>query len=137
VQFSNGQYKTDDDELAAAIDLAIAQNKISRFCRKVDRAAAEKMARDYLDKQKRMGGVKGQLSALSAQKAMRTEIQHRDDVLAEQNIDVAKLSEESGIQLTEEVAEVRVQEVSKVVEVVDDAAALVPVPANSPFKLNG
>lgn len=113
VQFVDGQYNTKDDDIAAALDAAIAKGKISRFCRKVDRAAAEKLAADFLSRQKRMGGVKGQLSAQAAQNAMRTEVAKRDEALVAQDIDPEKLSEESGVQLTVPVAETRIQEVSK------------------------
>lgn len=112
VQFVAGQYKTEDDDIAAAIDKAIAENKISRFCRKVDRAAAERVAADYIQKQKRMGAVQGQLSALSAKNAMNSELLKRDESLEAQNVDVEKLSEESGVQLTEKVDNPRVKEVN-------------------------
>lgn len=113
IQFEDGQYKTDNDEIAEQLDLAITKGKLARFCRKVDRAAAEQLAAEFMARKQRSGGVKGQISALSAQKAMTNEIAQRDAVLSQPEVDVQEIAESNDMELTEPVAETRVQTVEK------------------------
>lgn len=105
VCFEDGQYMTEDDVIGEAIDAAITRvrGSLGRFICKVDKDAAVRLAAEFLARQRRAGGVKGQLSALDAQNAMRQEINQRDETLKTTGADLSKLAEESEIMLTEPV----------------------------------
>lgn len=102
VRFVDGQFKTDDAQLAKAIDKIRKTNAgIGRRCRKADKAAADKLAREHREMLKRTGAVKGGLTAEAARHAMDTTMAKRDIELRSQNVDVDKFAED-GLQLTEE-----------------------------------
>ncbi len=101
VRFVDGQFKTDDNILAAAIDAIRKKNPgIARRCRKADVAAAEKMAREHREMLKRTGAFKGGITADAARHAMDTSLAERDLKLRNENVDVEEFAK-ADLQLTE------------------------------------
>lgn len=78
IKFENGQYSTDDDELAAVIDEAVKKPAVGRFCQKADRAAALQMAAQHQAMLKRTGAMKGGVTAGAMKVASEAEKQMRD-----------------------------------------------------------
>ena len=102
VRFEKGQFKTDDDELAAAIDWALEHTpNLARFCRKTDRAAAEALAKQHAAMLARQGAVKGGVTAEAAKHAMDTSLAERDLQLRSQHVDGQAFAE-SDLMLTEQ-----------------------------------
>lgn len=104
VRFEKGQFKTDDDKLAAAIDELLAENAgIRRNCRKTDRAAAQRLAEQHMAMLKRTGATKGGVTAEAARHAMDTTLAERDlELRSKGGVDTNAFADE-GLQLTEEV----------------------------------
>ncbi len=101
VRFEKGQFKTDDDKLAKAIDLLLATKpSISRNCRKADQAAALKLALRHKALMDRTGAHKGSVTADATKRAMTTALEERDKELREYNVDEKAFADES-LQLTE------------------------------------
>lgn len=101
VRFVDGQFKTDNDKLAEAIDALREINPgIARRCRKADKAAAEKLAREHREMLKRTGAVKGGLTAEAARHSMDISLAERDLKLRNQNVDVEDFAKEN-LQMTE------------------------------------
>ncbi len=96
IKFVNGQYKTDDDEIAKVLDKQLQTNSsISRFVKKIDIAAAEKMARDHQARLNRTGAVRGQLTTDMVRQAQNTEVAQRDAELLEKAVkNVQEVAEE-------------------------------------------
>jgi len=104
VQFVDGNYRTEDEALAKAIDLAITQGHISRWVRKVDRSAAEKLVHDHIAQRAASGAQAGQ--ATSAATANLNVLQARDQELHKMPDPAAvvdALKEDSDLLLTEHV----------------------------------
>ena len=78
IQFENGQYSTDNDEVASEIDSAIANSTVGRFCVKADRAAALQMAAQHQAMLKRTGAMKGGVTAAAMKEASEVQKQERD-----------------------------------------------------------
>ena len=103
VRFSDGQFKTDDDKLAEAIDaLREINHGIARRCRKADEAAAEKMARKHRAMMERTGAIKGGVTADAAKRAMDTSLAERDFELRPEKPDANEFAKDN-LQLTEKV----------------------------------
>lgn len=101
VRFEKGQFKTDDDKLAAAIDELLAESVgIRRNCRKTDKQAALALALKHKKMMQRTGAVKGGVTAGAAKSAMDTALYERDLELHPQHPDADAFAEE-GLQLTE------------------------------------
>lgn len=106
VRFEKGQFRTEDDAFAEAIDSAMDKYpNISRFCRKTDREAAEALARKHRELMARTGATKGGVTAEAARNAMDTSLAKRDAELRNQlkNPDAAKeqLAKGENLQLTD------------------------------------
>lgn len=103
VRFSDGQFKTEDDKLAEAIDAIREINPgIARRCRKADVAAAEEMARKHRATTSRTGAFKGGVTADAAKRAMDTSLQERDLELRTAKPDTDEFAKDN-LQLTEKV----------------------------------
>jgi len=105
IQFVNGQYATDDEKLAKAIDAAVSKSAaISRYVRKVDRSAAEALAKQHAAEMARTGAHKGGVTAGAMQDAMKKTIHDRDVALQSQGGDslVQEFDEKENLVLTEE-----------------------------------
>ena len=101
VRFVDGQFTTDDDALAGAIDALRGINPgIARRCRKADKEAAEKLARAHRALLSRTGAVKGGVTAEATRKAMDIALGERDIALRSQNANSAEFAKEN-LQLTE------------------------------------
>lgn len=104
VRLKDGQFQTDNDELAAAIDDAIKTRiAIRSRCRKADRAAAEKMALEHAQQLKATGAQKGGVSTIAMKQAMSTEQQRRDAEITASGIDKVKMAQDESLILTEPV----------------------------------
>lgn len=103
VKFINGQFSTDDDELAKAIENAIATTAVGRFARKVDREAAEVLARKHAEHMRRTGAHKGGVTSIAMQEALNTEMQQRDAELRQQGGGelIDKFDQEENLVLTQ------------------------------------
>lgn len=103
VAFEKGQFKTDDDDLAAAIDEAIADVlAIRRNVKKTDRAAAERLVHEHMAANRRTTGVKGGITAGAMRAGMDIEaLTRRDKELAKQDVDPNAFAED-GLLLTEQ-----------------------------------
>ena len=77
VKFENGQFSTDDNDLAAEIDAALSGG-IGRHARKADRSAALAMAAQHQAMMKRTGAQKGGVTAGAIKDSMNTAMQERD-----------------------------------------------------------
>ena len=103
VRFVDCQFTTDDDDLAKAIDALLKiKPAISRYCRKTDREAAEKMARAHRAALARTGSLKGGVTAEATRRAMDTALAERDIELRSKNIDVDEFAK-ADLQITEKV----------------------------------
>lgn len=103
VRFFEGQFKTDDDKLAEAIDALREENSgIARRCRKADEAAAEKMARKHRAAMERTGAIKGGVTADATKRAMDTSLAERDFELRTEKPNADEFAKDN-LQLTEKV----------------------------------
>ena len=103
VRFVDGQFTTDDDDLAAAIDASRKSNlSISRHCRKADKEAAEKLAREHRQMLARTGAIKGGVTAEATRRAMDISLGERDLALRSQNADLDDFTKEN-LQMTQAV----------------------------------
>ena len=103
VQFIDGNYRTDDDDLAEAIDAAIKAGHLSRWVRKVDRSAAEKLARQHMAMRESTGAQTGQQTSQAT--ANLNMLQARDQEMHKMGNEsdvVDKLKDESDLMLTED-----------------------------------
>ena len=103
VQFVDSNFSTDDAALAEALDAAIAEGHISRWVRKVDMAAAEKLVQEHIAQRNATGAQAGQ--ATTAGQAGLAALQARDQKLhAIPNGDevAEKVADEADMLLTEE-----------------------------------
>ena len=101
VRFVDCQFTTDDDDLAKEIDVLLkAKPAISRYCRKTDKEAAEKMARAHRAALARTGSLKGGVTAEATRRAMDTALAERDIELRSKNIDVDEFAK-ADLQITE------------------------------------
>lgn len=105
VRFKDGQFSTEDDELAAQIDAALQKSTIRRFCQKADRTAALKLAAEHQAMLKRTGAHKGGITAGAMKDAMNTELNRRDAELHDAAGDSIKeqFAEKESLVLTEAV----------------------------------
>ena len=104
VRFVNGQFTTDDDKLADAIDALCKGNPgIGRRCRKTDQAAAEKLAREHRARLAGTGAIKGGVTADAMKRSMDTTLQQRDTEMRKQHVDPADFVDEN-LQMTEKAA---------------------------------
>lgn len=129
VQFVDGNYRTDDEDLAKAIDLAIAQGHLSRWVRKVDRSAAERLVHQHIAERKATGAQSGQ--ATTAQTAMLSQLQARDQEmhkLTNEDQVVAAMKDDNDLLMTEQVA-------APVVAVDETAKVATPVAESKPAGL--
>ncbi len=106
VRFVKGDFRTEDDVFAEAIDKALAKYpNIGRFCHKADREAAEALARKHREMMSRTGATKGGVTAEAAKMSMDTTLMQRDAELRNQlqNPDAVKeqLAREENLQLTD------------------------------------
>lgn len=96
VRFEKGQFKTNDDDLAAAIDAALADAPgLRRFCHKTDKAAAEALARKHAEMARKTGAHKGGVTAEAAKHAMDTTLAQRDMEMRDKNVDTAAFADEN------------------------------------------
>lgn len=103
VQFVDGNYRTDKQDVADAIDAGIAAGHLSRWVRKVDRSAGERLVQEHIKQRLESGAQSGvttsqstaQLNALSA----RDQELHQEP---DKGVSAAKLADESDLMLTEE-----------------------------------
>ena len=103
VQFIDGNYRTDDDELAAAVDADIEAGHLSRWVRKVDRAAAEQLVRDHIAAREGTGAQTGTQTSqatanLNVLQARDQELHKLPDAVVDTVVD--KLADESDLLLT-------------------------------------
>ena len=106
VRFEKGQFKTDDDELAAAIDeLMATQIGIRKHCRKAYRAAAEKLSRAQRKMMETSGAHKGGVTSDAAKQAMTDSLAQRDKQLRDAGVDKAAFAEDESLVLSEEAQE--------------------------------
>ena len=103
IKFENGQYSTDDDELAQAIDDVMKISTIGRFCQKADKAAALQMAAQHQAMLKRTGAFKGGVTASAIKDAGDAEKQRRDkELLASGSNLKDQFAEDENLVLTDE-----------------------------------
>ena len=103
VRFVDGQFTTDNDALAEAIDaLRKSHLNISRHCRKADKEAAEKLAREHRQMLARTGAIKGGVTAEATRRAMDISLGERDLALRSQNADLDDFTKEN-LQMTQAV----------------------------------
>jgi hypothetical protein len=82
IQFKNGEFKTDNAQIAERIDkLLDERHGISVYVRKVDKAAAEKLAKEHMDRLSRTGAISGGVTAGAVKKAIATDVDARDQEL--------------------------------------------------------
>ncbi len=100
LQFTDGNYRTDDAAIAAAIDADMAAGHLSRWVRKVDRSSAEKLVAEHIAARALSGAQVG--AATSAPMGNLANLQARDEELHAQPMGAAAGVEAgSGIMLTE------------------------------------
>jgi hypothetical protein len=103
VKFENGQFQTDNDLIAEAIDKLIASvMNIRSRCKKADKAAAEKLVAEHQKQMATTGAHKGGITASAMHTAMHTELQTRDEELSKTGVDKVALANEESLVLTEE-----------------------------------
>lgn len=138
VRLKDGQFQTDNDQIAAAIDEALAKNVTIRSrCKKADRSAAEKMAREHAEQMRNTGAQKGGVSSIMMKNAMSTEQQRRDTEIVAAGIDKVKTAEEESLVLSEPVYDPVVQEVKREVAETPEGSVLGEVGKPNPApKLN-
>jgi hypothetical protein len=108
VRFEKGQFKTDDDKLAALVDAAIDRSPgIRRNIRKADREAALKLALAHKRMMDTTGAHKGGVTADAVKTAMTDSLAARDKELRDANVspDVEAFAAD-GLQLTQPVPQV-------------------------------
>ena len=132
VKFENGQYSTDDDDLAEQIDYALAHG-IGRHARNADRSAALAMAAQHQAMLKRTGAQKGGVTAGSIKDSMNTAMQERDVQLQNEAGSTIKdeFAENENLVLTDAGVTSPSEGLSKQAEVVDALSA----PATPKLKL--
>lgn len=134
VRFVNSQFTTDDDALAEAIDDLRGVNPgIARRCRKADKAAAEKLAREHRAMLSRTGAVKGGVTAEATRKAMDIALGERDIELRSQNANSEEFAKEN-LQLTEKVVD---QEGQKAKVETPPAKLVISLGIKKPISLTG
>lgn len=109
VKFHEGQFSTEDDNLAKAIDTALnSQGSIlMQSIAKVDRAAAEKLVAKHRAANSHSGAVQGGITALMAQQSMQIDTSQRDmelNALANTNGVLSQLAQENDLLITQPVA---------------------------------
>lgn len=104
IQFVDGNYRTDDNELAEAIDADIKAGHLSRWVRKVDKAAGEALVRAHIAMRAATGAQTGQSTSQST--ANLNALQARDAELHKHGGDstetVDALKNDSDLMLTED-----------------------------------
>lgn len=96
VRFEKGQFKTDDDKLAAAIDELLASNvSLRRNCRKADREAALALALKHKAMMERTGAHKGGVTSEAVKMAMTESLAERDKELRKKAVDVDAFADEN------------------------------------------
>jgi len=102
VKFENGQFQTDNDLIADAIDKLIATvMNIRSRCKKADKSAAEKLVAEHKKQMEMTGAHKGGVTSIAMQNAMNTEMQTRDAELAGAGVDKVAVANDESLILTE------------------------------------
>jgi hypothetical protein len=105
VRFEKGQFKTDDDKLAKAIDALLATSVgIRRNCRKADEAAALKLALAHKAMMQSSGAHKGGVTSEAVKKSMTDALAVRDEELRDVPVDTQAFADDN-LQFTEEAPE--------------------------------
>ncbi len=79
VQFAESIYSTDDEWIVKQLDKGIADGSLTRHMQKVDKSAAEQMAREHIARLQATGSHRGQTT--SASTAALAALQARDQEL--------------------------------------------------------
>lgn len=102
VKFENGQFQTDNDDIAEAIDKLIAKvMNIRSRCKKADKAAAEKLVAEHRKQMENTGAHKGGVTSIAMQNAMSAEMQDRDAELSKAGVDKQAVADDESLILTE------------------------------------
>lgn len=102
IVFAEGQYRTDDDKIAAEIDKMIATKlPIRQRVRKTDKAAAEALVKQLRAQQEKTGAVKGGVTSVAVQQAMQGHMHQRDQELQAQSVHREDFADENLV-LTQE-----------------------------------
>lgn len=103
VRFTNGQFQTDDDKLATAIDKLLETNQAIRIrCQKADKAAAEQMALQHKARLATTGAHKGGVTADAIKQSMNTHMQDREAQLQAEGADRQQFADEESLVLSED-----------------------------------
>lgn len=112
IQFHDRCYKTDNDEIASQLDSYLSKRGAGRMFRKVDQQAALELVEQHKKLMSKSGARSGALTASAVNTLMSDSMKQREKELLD-NPGLREEFAEGGLELTETVAQPRVQTVNE------------------------